>query len=338
MSTVILSPYSFAMPLLSHKNAVFSFSPFEASVISDNRIGTTHWHDYLQIWYTASGEYVHTVNGVSYVQKPGDIMLIFPYMIHKMDTSKSDIENTVIYDISARNDFLLNNSIPFLSHTYLKASFDSFHLKPSIRFEGKDKETADRLCSALKNEYDNKFAMHATKTANNLSQLLRLCTKYSDEPVSKRELSQVIAKRKSFDAAMSFICENEKSKITLDDICAAAMMSRSVFALNFTEITGQTCHNYLTAMRISSAIKLLRRTKKSIAEIAQECGFSDGSHLTRTCIKFVGDSPLVIRRKYLALAQENGEYLFNLYKKKFGWAIDYDGELLEKQQCAMSFY
>ena len=137
---------------------------------------------------------------------------------------------------------------------------------------------------------------------------------------------------------MSFICENESSKITLDDICSVAMTSRSVFSLNFTETTGRTFHNYLTSMRISSAIKLLRRTKKSVSEIAKECGFSNVGHLTKTCIKLVGDSPLAIRRTFSELAQKNGDYLFNHYKQEYGWAIDYDGELLDKHHCAMSFY
>ncbi len=338
MNTVILSPYSFVYPNLSHKNAVFSFSPFSVSMIGDNRIGTIHWHDYLQIWYTASGEYVHTINGVSYTQKPGDIMIVFPYMVHSIDTSGSDIENTTLYEISIRNDLLRKNKIPFLSHTYRKASFDSLFLSPSIRFGGKDKEKADEICLSLKKEYDKKFAMRTTKIATELSRLLELCVQNSSETASKRELAQTMAKHEFLDRAMSFICENENLKITLEDICSAAMTSRSVFSLNFTETTGRTCHNYLTSMRISTAIKRLRRTKKSVSEIAKECGFSNVGHLTKTCIKFVGDSPLAIRRTFLELAQENGDYLFNHYKKEYGWAIDYDGELLDKHHCAMSFY
>ena len=174
MNTVILSPYSFVYPSLSHRNAIFSFSPFSVTILKDNRIGTIHWHDYPQIWYTASGEYVHTINGVSYIQKPGDIMIIFPYMVHSIDTSGSDMENTLIYEFSIRNDLLKNSEIPFLSHTYRKASFDSLFLNPSIRFEGKDKEKADEICSALKKECDKKFAMRTTKIATELSALLKL--------------------------------------------------------------------------------------------------------------------------------------------------------------------
>lgn len=338
MDTVILSPYSFVYPNLSHKNAIFSFSPFSVSLVSDNRIGTIHWHDYLQIWYTSSGEYVHTVNGVSYIQNPGDIMIIFPYMVHSIDTSRSDMENTTLYDLSIRNDLLKNYKIPFLPHTYRRASFDSFCLKPSLHFSGKDKQIANEIFAALKSEYDKKFAMRTTKIAADLSRLFELCVKDSNEIISKRELTHTITKLEYLNTAMNFICENEHAKITLDDICSAAMTSRSVFSLNFTDTTGRTCHNYLTSMRVSSAIKMLRRTKKSVSEIAEECGFSNVGHLTKTCIKFVGDSPLAIRRTFLELAQENGDYLFNHYKKEYGWAIDYDGELLDKHHCAMSFY
>ena len=338
MNTIIMSPYSFEYPNLSHNNAVFSFTPLEASIIRDSRIGTIHWHDYLQLWYTAAGEYVHTINGVSHIQKPGDIMIVFPHMVHTIDTSKSNMDGAVIYDVSIRNDLLKNYKIPFLPHTYCKASFDSVCLKPNLHFAGKDKQIADEIFASLKNEYDKKFAMRTTKIASDLSRLFELCVKDSSDIVSKRELAHTVTKLEYLNPAMDFICENARSKITLDDICTAAMTSRSVFSLNFTETTGRTFHNYLTSIRVSSAIKMLRRTKKSVSEIAEECGFSDSSHLTKTCIKFVGDSPLAIRRTFSELAQENGDYLFNHYKEKYGWAIDYDGELLDKHHCAMSFY
>lgn len=338
MDAVIMSPYSYVMPHMSQENAVLKVFPITVSKIRDKRIGSTHWHDYLQIWYTVSGEYSHTVNGVTYTQKPGDAMLVFPYMIHSIDASNSDLETLQVYEISIRKDLFEKHCIPFLSHSYMSASFDSFYLSPNVHLDNANKERADILCSELASEYDKRFAMHTTKMVSKIACLLELFIKNCNRTASKRELAAIRAKHEYLDSAIGFIVDNSSKKITLDDISSAAMTSRSVLALNFNETVGQTCHNYITSLRVYYSLNLLRRTKKTLSEIAEECGFCDASHLTRSYIKAFGESPLVVRREFRKLAQENGEYLFNLYKRENGWLIDYDGKLLDMYNCSMSFY
>ena len=53
-------------PSLCSSNPLFSVAPITVKTLSDKRISSYHWHDYLQIWYTISGNYLHTVNGVTY--------------------------------------------------------------------------------------------------------------------------------------------------------------------------------------------------------------------------------------------------------------------------------
>ena len=338
MDAVIMFPYSYVMPHMSQENTVLKVFPITVSKIRDKRISSTHWHDYLQIWYTVSGEYSHTVNGITYAQKPGDAMLVFPYMIHSIDASNSDLETLQVYEISIKKDLFEKHCIPFLSHSYRSASFDSFYLSPNVHLDNANKERADILCSELMSEYNKKFAMHTTKMVSKIASFLELCINSCDRAASKRELASVRTRHEYLDSAINFIFDNSSKKITLDDISVAAMTSRSVLALNFNETVGQTCHNYITSLRVYHSLDLLRRTKKSISEIAEECGFCDVSHLTRSYIKAFGESPLVVRRKFRKLAQENGEYLFNLYKRENGWFIDYDEKLLDMYNCSMSFY
>lgn len=338
MDIVVMSPYSYVMPHMSQNNTLFRSFPVTVSKLHDKRVSTTHWHDYLQIWYTASGEYSHTVNGVTYAQKPGDAMLVFPYMTHSIDASNSDLETLQVYEILIKKDLFEKHCIPFLSHSYNRASFDSFYLSPNVRLDNSNKERADILCSELLCEYDKKFAMHTTKMVGKIASLLELCIENCDRTASKRELASIRTRHEYLDSAISFIVDNSSKKITLDDISRAAMTSRSVLALNFNETVGQTCHNYITSLRVYQSLNLLRRTKMSISEIAAECGFCDASHLTRSYIKAFGESPLVVRREFRKLAQENGEYLFDLYKRENGWLIDYDGKLLDMHHCEMSFY
>lgn len=338
MSLFLMSPYNCSTPQLSCGQIMFRAVPITVSTLRDNRISNSHWHDYLQIWYTSSGEYLHTVNGVTHNQSSGSVMLIFPYMIHKIDASASVLKNTLVYEISIRKNMLEKYNIPFLSHSYCSASFASLYLKPSVTVSDKDKEAVDIICSELLTEYNKRSAMQTTKMFNAIARLLEICAKNADRTASLREISSTRARLECIDEAMTYLINNSSSKITLDNVSNAAMMSRSAFARGFNETVGQTCHNYLNSLRMSCAVGMLRKTRKSISEIAEECGFSDAGHLARACGKFFGDSPLTIRKKYSKWAREYGDSLFRRHMSERSWTLQYDDELLEKHWCEMSFY
>ena len=57
------------------------------------------------------------------------------------------------------------------------------------------------------------------------------------------------------------------------------------------EKTGRTFTDLLAQMRINRARTLLARTEKSLAEVANECGFCDQSYFTRVFRKYTGESP-----------------------------------------------
>ena len=141
MNIIKLSPFDAPTPSLDRASKIFNFVPITVSRIKDNRISETHWHDYLQIWYTVSGEYTQVINGVRHLQTPGSATLIFPYTIHSIDSSNSDLSELDVISISIKKGELEKKCIPFLSHSYTTASFDSFYLSPVIQIEKKQKET-----------------------------------------------------------------------------------------------------------------------------------------------------------------------------------------------------
>ena len=92
-------------------------------------------------------------------------------------------------------------------------------------------------------------------------------------------------------------------KITLEKLADRAGYSPNYFHRIFTEIMDITPQNYLLQIRLNNAKKLLTGTKKTIAEIALECGFASQSHLTTQFKKAVQLTPYEYRKmnitKYL---------------------------------------
>lgn len=76
--------------------------------------------------------------------------------------------------------------------------------------------------------------------------------------------------------------------------------SSDYFRRCFKEVTGQTPLEYLTALRVSRAKRLLCATPpQSVESIAAGCGFSDEFYFSRVFSKKTGRSPRVYRKTHM---------------------------------------
>jgi AraC family transcriptional regulator len=87
------------------------------------------------------------------------------------------------------------------------------------------------------------------------------------------------------------------SDLTLDELAYECGVSVAHFTRAFRQSVGETPHKWLMQRRIDSAQHLLILTKKPLAEIADECGFSDQAHFTNTFTRMVGTPPGAFRRE-----------------------------------------
>jgi transcriptional regulator GlxA family with amidase domain len=89
---------------------------------------------------------------------------------------------------------------------------------------------------------------------------------------------------------------NLDKEITIAQLAYECGLSTSQFARAFKQSTGCPPHRWFLEQRIKRAQDLLRTTDRTLTEIAQVCGFSDQSHLTRAFAQTVGTSPGLWRR------------------------------------------
>lgn len=73
-------------------------------------------------------------------------------------------------------------------------------------------------------------------------------------------------------------------------------MSRQRLARLTNRVFGLTPSQFITKTRLTAASRLLRETKRSVAEIALVCGYSDQSAFTRAFRAATGQTPLEHRR------------------------------------------
>ncbi len=102
--------------------------------------------------------------------------------------------------------------------------------------------------------------------------------------------------------AITFMRDNLSSEFSITDVCAAAHVSQRTLQYHFENCLGVSPQQYLKAMRLNAARRILRMISKqdsprpqhpSIAEIAAQCGYEHPS-------RFAGD----YRRQFGVLPSE----------------------------------
>ncbi len=115
-------------------------------------------------------------------------------------------------------------------------------------------------------------------------------------------LSNAISQNKPTVAQMAkkYIFENYTTKFGIKDICTGIGCSKSTLITAFKREFGITINDYITNLRLTEAVRMLRAGEKSIGEIAAATGFSDQSYFSKVFSARYGCSP----SEYRADAEE----------------------------------
>lgn len=91
--------------------------------------------------------------------------------------------------------------------------------------------------------------------------------------------------------ADDFIRSHLHQNVSISELAAATQLSSSHFIRRFKLATGLAPHQYLNKCRVERAKELLGRADITIAEVAQQVGFFDQSHLIRHFKHLIGVTP-----------------------------------------------
>lgn len=86
-------------------------------------------------------------------------------------------------------------------------------------------------------------------------------------------------------------------RITLSQVAAASGVHPATVALAFRRHLGKSVGEYVTDLRVAHARDEIESTRRPVAEIAQESGFYDESHMGRVFRRRFGVSPGTLRRR-----------------------------------------
>ena len=109
-------------------------------------------------------------------------------------------------------------------------------------------------------------------------------------------LPQDAPEKGCFANIMEYIDQNLGSEISVANLCAMTQLSRADFSSLFHRSCGLPPKQYISLRRISRAKYLLWRTKLSVKEIAEQCGYENKYFFYRIFKKYTGVTPRQYRR------------------------------------------
>lgn len=87
-------------------------------------------------------------------------------------------------------------------------------------------------------------------------------------------------------------------RILVADLARQVGLSPNRFALGFSEQTGRSPHRWVLDLRVERAAELLGRSRLSLAEVADACGFSSQQHLSNALRRQLGATPGQLRARH----------------------------------------
>lgn len=97
---------------------------------------------------------------------------------------------------------------------------------------------------------------------------------------------------------VSFIYQHYTEKLTLAEIAASGGVCKSKCCQIFKKYLCQSPIDFLNSYRLEVSSHLLKKTDKTITEIATECGFGHLSYYSELFLRHYGCTPRQFRRQY----------------------------------------
>lgn len=258
-----------------HSDALFAYNVYPCTIPLDFSFVPMHWQDSVEIIYIKKGTGFILVDFETYKANAGDIFFILPEHLHGLRQvvgHQMEYEN-IIFDLS----FLENSSFDLCSQKYWKPLQQKKVTFPVYIHKGHELhdtiqhylDTSDYLCDKKPPGYELVVKANLMLIFSQLFQMKAPDLTYKDKNMQKLKM------------VLAYVEENYTQKLTVSDIASECGYSESHFMRWFKEMTGTAFGSYLIEYRLEKAASLLKNTKSSILEIAEQSGFDNISNFNR---------------------------------------------------------
>jgi len=275
-----------------HKGIGMKF-PLLAVWISPQLDTPAHLQEFIEMVIIFSGSGFHELEGNSTMVKPGDIFVV-PYRSrHGYHHCTPDFAlMNLIYSPSLLSLPQLDVSLlPGYQYLFHQPELGNQHY-PLMHLNEENFTLIRQIAWRMHEETEERKPGYQFILQGLFMGVLGILSRlYSQECKSGESHYQNLEK------VIACLNRNFKKEIGISSLCSMAGMAKATLMRNFQKITGTTPHQYQLQLRLADAALLLRDPKKSLTDIASECGFHDANYFSRRFKKHFGVTPGQFRQQ-----------------------------------------
>ena len=248
-----------------------------------------HWQETTEILWIQSGKLSLTIQENNYIGKAGNIFYINPRQLHGMQSQTPDCTYLAfIFPLSWLQFAQMDEAAEIYLNPLAEGKAQVMTQLPSSAAEQSNitfQEIYDNYCSSNGNWLIIK--------ANLLHFYARL---YQNNLVTYRQQEDSAQTRLLLEIAR-YMQTHYKEKLSLQELGHVFHMSPKYFSVFFQKHFSRNFTEYLTAIRIEHAKKMLVESDADMEFISQQTGFSSSSYFIRMFRETLGLTPGQYRKK-----------------------------------------
>lgn len=249
--------------------------------------GTIHrfsWHNTIELMVVLSGEMEVFANGVSYLQRENDVLVLGSNCGHAFYPKSADC---VIFTTEIAPELLEENGLPIFK--YGAVSSNDLAQEPLLWITVRQQlarllryierlDAPDELCEK---------ALEATVVTLFVDLYHQCAAQMGDYLLPPESYRRNDAVRE----VIAYINENYREKVTLDRAAELTGYNKTYLASLFKKQIGIGIYEYLIRTRMQHGMVMLGDERNSITDIALDCGFADSHSFAAYTKKYCGRSP-----------------------------------------------
>lgn len=248
--------------------------------------------NFLRIYYVVDGKFEWVINNHVYILYPGDIAIILPEQ--EIGGSKGFFDIGTLFMLAIQVDRNVSASGKIIGNWSKISSHEKFAIEKMLLLNKSPvinvKIAAEKLFE-IRSEIINQEMGYQTRVTHLIDSLLITIARQS----TRQSNSQRDFPGKFMDLEKT-LRENLAHHWTVEEMAALFGLGTTAFTEKVKSFTGFSPLNYLITIRISEAIKLLKRTDVYFTKIALDTGFYSSQHFSTTFKKLTGYTPSEFRK------------------------------------------